>query len=381
MSPMIPEGWVQYGKGDPRNVRNPQELMHSRHDETLPLEEQVKFMADRHRVLSDFIGYLVDEKDYMENAVEWTGVFPADWTDHFEKILSDTWSFAAEYGYTDSAEKRLTKRQKKEVIASLKGYCVQEDFDSTLSRLNDHHKKSILETFAKIYLVKIVVDNFFKHPFWYVEYLPPGAPETCDEAPWQGVSPEGAVLEQMMSRFEQINPEYGRIWRNLTVRLCNSMYCRLDDDINFGKALAARRRARCRSLAKEILSNQTFLSLLKPTDDPARREEALGSRLVDISDTIVPMLSQEPSLELRTLDELEPKYHHTSKTLEAEWCHFLSQNTDHIPSPRLDGSRVLFIENPFALRVHTDRDEYIVAMATAVLEDPAGSDAAGKASK
>jgi hypothetical protein len=84
---------------------------------------------------------------------------------------------------------------------------------------------------------------------------------------------------------------------------------------------------------------------------------------------------------LRTLDELEPTYHHTSRTLEAEWWHFLSLHPDDSPSPRLDGSRVLFIEHPFALRVHPDRDEYIVAKATAVLEDPAGSDAAGKASK
>jgi hypothetical protein len=159
------------------------------------------------------------------------------------------------------------------------------------------------------------------------------------------------------------------------------MYGNLAADTNFGKALAARRRARCRSLAKGILSNQAFLSLLKPTDDPARRKEALGVLLARISDTIVPMLSQEPSLELRTLDELEPTYHHTSRTLEAEWCHFLSLHPDNPPSPRLDGSRVLFIEHPFALRVHPDRDEYIVAKATAVLEDPAGSDAAGKASK
>jgi hypothetical protein len=54
------------------------------------------------------------------------------------------------------------------------------------------------------------------------------------------------------------------------------MYGKLAADTNFGKALTARRRARCRSLVKEILSNQVFLSLLKPTNNPARREEALG---------------------------------------------------------------------------------------------------------
>jgi hypothetical protein len=97
----------------------------------------------------------------------------------------------------------LTKRQKKDINGSLKGYCVQDDFDNIFSRLNDEHKKSILETFAKMFLVKMVVDNFFKHPFWYVEYLPKGIPEACDEAPWQGVLPEGAALERFMSRFEE----------------------------------------------------------------------------------------------------------------------------------------------------------------------------------
>ncbi|KAL3496171.1 hypothetical protein BJX62DRAFT_232676 [Aspergillus germanicus] len=111
------------------------------------------------------------------------------------------------------------------------------------------------------------------------------------------------------------------------------------------------------------------------------RQWLLELQLQDISDIIVPMLSQEPTLKLRTLDELEPTYHHSSQTLEPEWCHFLWSHPDEVPSSRHDGSRVLFNEHPFALRVHLDGDEYTVAKATAVLEDPAGGDAAENASK
>jgi hypothetical protein len=75
----VPEGWAQHMKWDPRAHPNPRALFQGKHDETAPLEEQVKYMAERHKVLSDFISYLIDEKDYMEYALEWTGVFPGDW--------------------------------------------------------------------------------------------------------------------------------------------------------------------------------------------------------------------------------------------------------------------------------------------------------------
>jgi hypothetical protein len=172
-----------------------------------------------------------------------------------------------------------------------------------------------LERLARIFLVKAVVDNFFRHPFWYIEYLPKEAPEICDEAPWEfylkALSWSGSCRGSTKVRKQRhppdsgciltptdniVNSVCGRIWRNLTVRLCNSMY------------------------------------------------------------------------------------HHKSGLLIPEWQHFLYFHPDDIPEPRLDGSRVLFIEHLFALRVYPD-EEYIVAKAAAVLEDPSGAGATEKASE
>lgn len=43
-------------------------------------------------------------------------------------------------------------------------------------------------------------------------------------------------------------------------------------DFTFGKAIQARRNAKCKALARNLLKNDTFVSLLKPTEDTDQRE-------------------------------------------------------------------------------------------------------------
>ena len=115
---------------------------------------------------------------------------------------------------------------------------------------------------------------------------------------------------------------------------------------SFGKTQKALRREKCQALANQLLAEETFQCLLKPTEETAERESAVGYALVEMSDIIVPMLSQEPTITFRTLNELGPHFHYSCETMKSDWDHALDiEETE----ARLDGHRVLIIHHPYVV--------------------------------
>ncbi|KAL2829763.1 hypothetical protein BDW59DRAFT_158936 [Aspergillus cavernicola] len=303
-------------------------------------------------MLAIHIEQLMIEDEYMKKALsEWAYTLPGCWPDDFFSLFAASGGFAFNWACRDLEKQSLTQAQKKQLVRSLDGYCVQEDFDSIISRLSSYHQKMILSTFTSAFLVKTAIGKFFQHPFWYVEI--PSQRETREEAPWLGVSYYGTVLEEISSRFEEVNPVFGRIWRSLTTRLCTSLNYDQAKDRSFGEALQALRHARCRSLASEILADKIFQCLLKPTDDPSKREDSLSFCLAKLSDIAVGMLSQHPVLKFHTLHELEPRFHHASKGCYALKPPFISR-TGNVSEGEVD--------------------EIVVFKAAAILEEQRGAE-------
>ncbi|KAL4920643.1 hypothetical protein BDW62DRAFT_198534 [Aspergillus aurantiobrunneus] len=304
-------------------VDYPCDILRYKNDETAPVEEQVKYLKERYITLSAYVHQLMEEEDIINAAFQ-------DWV------------------FQDLDERTITKAQSKKLIASLDGYCVQEDFDDILARLGHNQQKEILATFSIVFLVKTVAENFFQHPFWYVD-LVPKSEENCDGLPWQGVSPSGAMLESFWLRFEEANSQYGRIWRCLTTRLCTLTYPDQAEDCTFGKSLQARRKAR-------------YVEL---------RESHLASYLAKIADIAVGVLSQNPILKFHTWHDIQPQFYHDSESVEADWSHALDED-----DPRLDGNRILFIHHPFVFRIHNDseEEEFVVRKAAAVMEEQRSTD-------
>ncbi|KAL4944687.1 hypothetical protein BDV06DRAFT_220090 [Aspergillus oleicola] len=149
----------------------------------LPLEEQVKWLKERHKVVANYFGYLMNEEGYMKNAAGWVHAFPGQWPQDWGLIHMYARQFSDNWAYDDFAEAKLTQDQKKKLVATLDGYCVQEDFDSIVSSLNFVQQQEPAKTLAGTFIIKTVVDKFFEHPFWYVEAIPAGAQEQCEETP------------------------------------------------------------------------------------------------------------------------------------------------------------------------------------------------------
>lgn len=63
---------------------------------------------------------------------------------------------------------KLISRAKKDVIESLKGWVVQDDFDRTVSRPPPNIRYNILRVFASMIIIKDCMRLFWSNPFWYL---------------------------------------------------------------------------------------------------------------------------------------------------------------------------------------------------------------------
>jgi hypothetical protein len=89
---------------------------------------------------------------------------------------------------------RLTETQKRTIISSLKGCCVQEDWDILMGRLSNLHRDLILDVFLETLLMKEIFTKFFDAPFWYLD----GKMDFGDE---KGDDTFGVRLQHLYERF------------------------------------------------------------------------------------------------------------------------------------------------------------------------------------
>lgn len=81
------------------------------------------------------------------------------------------WAFSYTHKITSDLD-CLSKEQKRQIISSLDGYCVQEDFDTLVSRVPYFMRDQIPAILAKLFLVKHVITQFLENPFWYLSASP-----------------------------------------------------------------------------------------------------------------------------------------------------------------------------------------------------------------
>lgn len=88
------------------------------------------------------------------------------WRRFLSGIVNNMSNWAFSYAHKDTSDLVcLTKEQKRQIISSLDGYCVQEDFDTLVSRFPYFMRDQIPAIFAKIFLVKHLFTQCFENPF------------------------------------------------------------------------------------------------------------------------------------------------------------------------------------------------------------------------
>lgn len=87
----------------------------------------------------------------------------------------------------------LSESQKRTIISSLAGYCVQEEWDVLMGLLPDLLRETILEVFLETLIYKEIFGRFFRAPFWYLD----GKMSPSDE----GDKTFSARLQYLYDRF------------------------------------------------------------------------------------------------------------------------------------------------------------------------------------
>ncbi|KAL3470043.1 hypothetical protein BJX99DRAFT_251543 [Aspergillus californicus] len=333
--------------------------------------DQVKTLKDRVRELEVYVRNSVRNMEFLEGDfyaydVVLFGQFPRE----FRAVFYQSRNFAGQCGVDDGA--RLSKKLKQEVVSSLRGYIVQEEFDSIRARLHPEQQKCFLATLLQMFVNKVAIETFFCNPFWYIDEN--AQPEdNNEELVWDGPTPLGVHLNTLFSRLRQVNDEYSQIWRTITARLCNSTEDQTKN-VTFGNATKAVRDAKCTALASHLLANKAFACLLKKSVDREKIRIHLEYAFKHMAQSAVDMNMQVPCLAFRTLEDIDERFSSKSDIMGAEGRSFAFDENEE---PRLEGHRVLGIVYPYVYRTINDpeHEEEIVSVSKAdVLLEEKGED-------
>ncbi|KAL2826436.1 hypothetical protein BDW59DRAFT_179563 [Aspergillus cavernicola] len=340
------------------------------YDDNNSLEEQVKSLRARTRDLEIYVQNSIRNKEFLKgDFFAWDVVLPPRFPDEFGMVFNRTWGWSQIWGADD------------QIIASLDGYIVQEDFNGICGRLPPLLQPGFPAHLAEAFLNKTIFDTFFRNPFWYVDESFQRE-DGNEKSTLDGVSPLGEKLDTLYSSIQIVSNEYSQVWRSVTARLCNSTLFRQTKDFSFGKAVQAHRSAKCLALASHLLANKTFQCLLKPTDEIEKRLGNLGHILQEIAQSAVDMSAQIPLLGFSTLEDLDDQFFGLSSTTEA--LPFCFAEYDAQGNTQLDGHRVLGIARPYVFRTVNDPQEEkeieLVATAQAFVEEEDSADG-GESSK
>ena len=118
----------------------------------------------------------LDNHDRLD---KWTLYLPAKWLEEIWPIFTSLDRLARNYIRRDT--KALSPEQKRDLIASLDGFCVQDDFDVIAAGLPKALRSIFLQSLVGTFLVKECILKFLMNPFWYLSHRP--SSDTGEEKP------------------------------------------------------------------------------------------------------------------------------------------------------------------------------------------------------
>jgi hypothetical protein len=101
----------------------------------------------------------------------WPELDPAEWKFELRDLAWKCYIWALYNCHKTRRSKCriLSQEQKRQIITGLKGWIVQDDFDTTLSRLPPNIRYNFLACVASIIIFKDCLRLFWSNPFWCME--------------------------------------------------------------------------------------------------------------------------------------------------------------------------------------------------------------------
>lgn len=142
-------------------------------DGTKDQSEYIKNLETANALLVKHTRTLMRDHNLMIGSyADWPEVELVFWSKRLKQLSfsCSNWTYFHGMRFEDGKYDSLSKTQKTQLIASMKGYVVQEDFDTIVSRVAPDIRPLLPGLFASIIIMKDLLDLFFKNPFWYLEW-------------------------------------------------------------------------------------------------------------------------------------------------------------------------------------------------------------------
>ncbi|GLA38146.1 hypothetical protein AnigIFM63309_005152 [Aspergillus niger] len=260
--------------------------------------------------------------------------------ERFEMLHAAIYNWTYTWTRCDSMSD-LSRADKQAIVASLDGYCVQEDWDTIHALLPPATQEHMGPVLAETMLWQYICNKFIDTPFWFVD----GKISPTDA---NGDPQFHQRLQYFYDRFRESDALNAAWWKSITVTEANARSIIDKPSTELSKDTNARRPIILKDLTEELLERQVFQLLLSPLEDEAeitRRNSALQALLESAADFII--YTEGGMFGNSNVDRLPdlPAFHYDSETMTPHSHHF----TSYWRTPRfapLAGGRVLIVTRP-----------------------------------
>ncbi|KAJ6024711.1 hypothetical protein N7540_005508 [Penicillium herquei] len=268
----------------------------------------------------------------------WDSVIPV------EVHSIQNWGLNHAFQSEDTTYEQLSKKAKKEIISSLEGWIVQDDFDKTVSRFPLQIRSRILPLFASMRILKDGLRLFFGNPFWYLQT--DGEYENDDDET-KVESTFGVEINTLYQQFITVDEQLANHWRAQTSRLANARdtgSCWPPRGTELGISNKTLQEEKAKKFAAAMFKDRTFRYLLRePIDDEDAdlMQGSLGQSYIWMAGLARGIATGQPGLSWKLLDGIPKTFSRGSLQLRVAHLHKL-----HSRSSRLNGREVLAILSP-----------------------------------
>ncbi|PYI00333.1 hypothetical protein BO78DRAFT_465406 [Aspergillus sclerotiicarbonarius CBS 121057] len=236
----------------------------------------------------------------------------------------------------------LSTDDKREIIASLDGYCVQEDWESIQARLPPPARANMGAFLAETMLYQHLFAKFIDSPFWFLDG------RTSATMPEEDLDFH-RKFQYLYERLRQGSAYSAAWWKSATIANCNAMSgtVRVHGRSELARSTTARRGRMVKLFTDELLGRRLFQLLLKPKSpaEVAIREEQLHDLLDQAAEHMI--YTEGGIFGNSTVDRLPglSTFHYQSTSVVPHQFHFTSQLRTPSFGPT-EGGRILIVTRP-----------------------------------
>ncbi|GLB11679.1 hypothetical protein AtubIFM57258_008549 [Aspergillus tubingensis] len=231
-------------------------------DETPPESKRVyptDYYFGTREEYSDFFTQLTR----MSSAALFRRGYPELMHDEFNQLHISLRNWTWTFGVTEE-ESHLSKDDKQEIIASLKGQCVQEDWDSIKALCPPAARRSLCDVLLEAMLYQFIFVTLIDSPFWFMD-------GKIDPTDMDGDPQFHRRFQHLYERLRAGNG-FGAAWLKSAViseSNAQNIHGGTVEEMELARCNAARRKALVMQFRDELLGRRVFQLLLRPLESKA----------------------------------------------------------------------------------------------------------------